>query len=128
MTVGRPKAKPTAAERRKLDALIRRHEGNLTQMAEALSVSRETLADRLRMYELDRVAAEARQSGCIPGPRTGAEPPDHAEILRLVSEHGYRGAAKVSGVSPRTMMRRMHAAGVTGAKIEKARALTKAVG
>lgn len=121
--MGRRKAQLDPAEKSALAALITQYEGNLSQMARALgSIGRDALALKLKAHGLDQAAAKARAKGAVPGPREGAAEPDQGKILRLVAKHGYRAAAAELGVSPRTMARRMRAAGVTGEMIKAARA------
>ncbi len=122
-TVGRPSAKADPAEREGLRALIVTYQGNLSQMANALgNIDRQALSRKLKLLGIDKVAAKARAKANVSGPRSVEAPQNQGKLLALIAEHGYRTAADKLGISSRTMVRRMRAAGITGEMIETARA------
>lgn len=88
-------------------------------MAAALgNLDRNGLTRRLKLHGIDKVAARARASAGMTGPRSVASvPEDKDKLAALIAKHGYRDAAQRLGISPRTMVRRMRAAGVTGEQI-----------
>lgn len=125
--VGRPKSEPDKNERAALRQLTDKFLGNISRMAAALGgCDPHALRRKLRMYKLDEVASKLREKNAVSGPRAVKAAPDREKLLKLVVRLGYRSAAAELGISPRTMMRRMHEAGIDGDAIEAARTSAEA--
>lgn len=97
---------PAALE---LLAAIEEHGGNLRQTAITLGVHQVTISNRVKRLGLRehvrRIAAERGwdRRGRQPKPRTGKMDP--AKIVPLVAVRGVTEAARVTGMSPRTLHR-----------------------
>lgn len=119
-------------ERAALRALIERFHGNHSEMAKALGLeNRQSLSRRLERHGLVELAASARARASVKGPRPHLEDKDGAHealarrelVAAIAANGGYRAAARVLGISPRTMARRMKQLGVTPDEVTRERAL-----
>lgn len=106
-------------QRARMDRLLRKHGGNISAVARALSkrgksISRQAVARQVAHLGLERVAAEIGTKNGVPGRRSGrvdltATRDDERErILTAIARHGsYRMAAPKIPMPLRTLMRRI---------------------
>lgn len=103
------------AEKARLKILIAEHDGNLSAMARAEDVGRQTLAKRLAEHGLEDAAALARFKGGISGarsPAVGADSPA-GEREKAAIERALRtaptmiGAAEKLGITRSALYRKL---------------------
>lgn len=107
-------------ESERLSALIRRHHGNISEIARRLNFTRQAITRHLDRYGLLEEAQRARTSAFVPGPRVSAPlavdvERERRELLAALGRGGHKGAARELGVGPSTILRRMRKLGLTAA-------------